>query len=261
VAYDIVPCGKAGHEILVFPSKEESFRFLSARFREISERCIEQRGFFAAALSGGTTPTGFYAELSRDSGGINWKHVHIFFVDERFVPSADSQSNYGMIKEVLLDVVSIPPANIHPIATDASDPSASARHYEGMITDFFRLRPGAVPELDFILLGLGEDGHTASLFPGPQTEAEEQHFVRAVAPAKERLARITLTFPVINNGRHVFFLVTGKAKAPIVRRLVDDDSALPAAQVAPCRGELSLVCDSEAASLLSMKGRDRPSKA
>lgn len=251
MAYQIDSRTMGGRLLLVFQGKEEAFRFLSARFRDVSRASISERGIFTVALSGGKTPVHFYVELGRRSGEVDWKSVHVFMVDERFVPVTDGESNYGMIKETLLDAVPIPPGHVHPIITDASDPRVTAQRYEETLVEFCGSQPGLVPELDFILLGLGEDGHTASLFPGFPLVTQQKRLVRAVAPAEGRVARITLTLETINNGRHVFFLATVKNKSSIMRRvIIDGDPSLPAAGVAPRRGELTFVCDREAAALV-----------
>jgi 6-phosphogluconolactonase len=254
VAHQIDLRARGDRLLLVFQSKEEAFKFLSTRFSDLSRTYISEKGVFTAALSGGRTPVGFYAELGRMSGQVDWKSVHVFMVDERFVPATDIESNYGMIKKTLIDAVPIPPTHVHPIITDTSDPWASARRYEETLSKFFNSRPGVAPMLDFILLGLGEDGHTASLFPGFPSVTQQNRLVQAVAPAAGRVARITLTLETINNGRHVVFLATGKGKAYIVKRvIVDRDEYLPATRVAPRDGEVTFVCDREAAALVDPK--------
>ncbi len=244
--------------LLVFQTKEESCRFLAERFSALSASHISKEGLFTAALSGGRTPVDLYARMAKEGASIDWKSVHVFLVDERYVPASDGDSNYRMIRETLLDAVPIPETNVHPIRTDIPEPRVSAGLYEQMLIEFFGGTPGALPRFDFILLGVGEDGHTGSLYPGTPFGPKETHLVRAVAPAKERLPRITLTLPVINNGRHVFFFVTGRNKADVVKRLVvDGDPSLPATQVAPVQGELTIVCDREAAALVDARHRRR----
>ncbi len=240
--------------LLVFDTRREAFEFLCRRFRELSRKYIAKNGFFAAALSGGKTPVDLYVELGREADAVPWESVHLFLVDERFVPVTDKESNYRMIKESLLDAVPIPAANVHPIRTDTGDPVVSARLYEQELIGFFGCDPGVVPALHFVLLGLGEEGHTASLFPGIDWRSEDKDLVRAVEPVAERLPRVTLTLRAINNGRHVFFLVTGERKAAVVRRMViDEDQSIPAIRVSPRRGELTVVADRDAAFLVDPK--------
>jgi 6-phosphogluconolactonase len=255
VAHDVVRGPDDSPFVLVFESREQMWTFMVGRFREISERAIRERGRFSAALSGGKTPEDLYLEMGRVGQDMEWRDIHIFLVDERFVPPGDDRSNYGMIKRALLDRVPIPAANVHPVETEESDAHTSARKYEADLQGFFDTGPGTIPEFDMILLGMGQDGHTASLFPGLPDLRLERRLVRGVEATPESVARVTLTLPVINRGRTVFFLVTGKAKADIVRRVVEErEPGLPASQVLPVKGALFFVCDGEAASMLD-KGR------
>ncbi len=251
MAHDLVRGPDDGPPVLVFERREQMGAFMVGRFREISERAIRERGRFSAALSGGETPRDLYLEMGRVGQDMEWRNIHIFLVDERFVPRDDERSNYGMIRRTLLDKVPIPAANVHPIETGEPDPRTSARKYEAHLRRFFGAGPGTTPELDMILLGMGQDGHTASLFPGLDDVRLEGRLVREVEAAPDSVARVTLTLPIINRGRTVFFLVTGKAKADIVRRVVEErDPCLPASQVQPAGGALFFVCDREAASML-----------
>jgi len=236
----------------VFGSRPELFAFMADRFRRASQGAITARGCFAAALSGGHTPVGLYSEIARLGGALDWKKIHIFLVDERLVPHEDSRSNFGMIKKTLLDLVSMPRSNVHPVPVDHADPHVSARIYEDNIRVFFHAAPGAMPRFDLVLLGIGEDGHTASLFPGAPLLDDTTHAVGAVAEGEGGTSRVTLTLPVINNAKEVVFLVTGTGKARIVKRVVEErDARLPASLVAPAEGRLSFLCDCEAASALA----------
>jgi 6-phosphogluconolactonase len=238
-------------DVRVFGSRPELFAFMADRFAVASQGAIAAKGCFAAALSGGQTPVGLYREIARLRGALDWKKIHIFLVDERLVPHEDSRSNFGMIKKTLLDAVSIPRSNMHPVPVDPADPHVSARIYEDDIRAFFQAAPGAMPRFDLVLLGIGEDGHTASLFPGTQLLGDATHAVGAVAEGEGRTGRVTLTLPVINNASEVVVLVTGTGKAPIARRVIEErDARLPASLVAPTEGRLSFLCDREAASEL-----------
>ncbi len=239
--------------VQVFGSKADLFAFMADRFRRASQGAITHQGCFAAALSGGHTPVGLYTEIARIGGAVDWKKIHIFLADERLVPHKDSRSNFGMIEKTLLDAVSIPAGNVHPVPVDQRDPLVSARMYEDDIRAFLHTAPGDMPRFDLVLLGIGEDGHTASLFPGTSLLNDTTHAVGAVAEAIGRTGRVTLTLPAINNASEVVFLVTGKGKAPIVKRVVEQrDSRLPASLVAPAKGRLSFLCDSDAASALAL---------
>jgi 6-phosphogluconolactonase len=242
-------------EVRVFGSKADLFTFMADRFCRASDAAIRARGCFAAALSGGHTPVGLYTEIARIGRAVDWKRIHVFLVDERLVPYEDGRSNFGMIKKRLLDAVSIPGENVHPVPVDHADPHVCARIYEDDIRAFFHTSPGDMPRFDLVLLGIGEDGHTASLFPGMPPFGDITHVVGAVAEGRGRTGRVTLTLPVINNAREVVFLVTGKGKAPIVRHVVEErDSRLPASLVAPAEGRLSFFCDRDAASELAARG-------
>jgi 6-phosphogluconolactonase len=224
---------------------------MAGRFLRASQGAIAARGCFVAALSGGHTPVDLYREIARIGGALDWEKTHLFLVDERLVPYEDSRSNFGMIKKTLLDAVPLRRSNVHPVSVDPPDPHVSAKMYEDDIRAFFQAAPGVMPRFDLVLLGLGEDGHTASLFPGTPIPGDAIHAVGAVAESEGRTSRVTLTLPVINNAREVIFLVTGKGKAPIVRRVVEErDAHLPASLVTPAEGRLSFLCDREAASAL-----------
>ncbi len=235
-----------GVEYLVFENSEKIERFLGDRWREISWAAVKERGRFCAALSGGETPVGFYRHLA-GLKGLPWDKTHIFLVDERFVPPSDADSNYRMIRETLLSKIPIAPRNVHPVSTAELSPEISAEQYEEELKILFGLSTTEVPEFDMILLGIGEDGHTASLFPGSEVLKEEKRLAVPVRPTPGLHDRITLTLPVLNAARNVFFLVTGKNKAGALKRLIDErDRTLPASMVEPSRGSLSFVMDKEA---------------
>jgi 6-phosphogluconolactonase len=206
-------------------------------------------GTFAISLSGGSTPKRLYRLLAappyRDA--FPWSRTHLFWGDERFVPPDDAQSNYRMVREALLAHAPIPPGNIHPVPTEHLSPDAAATAYERMLKTFYgadRLAPDR-PLFDVMLLGLGPDGHTASLFPGTAVLEERTHWVAAVVGAKAE-ARITLTYPAIESSRHVAFLVEGAEKQPMVARVANGDISLPAARLHPV-GETTWFLDGAAA--------------
>lgn len=233
--------------------------FVVAKWRDISSEAIRARGFFTVALSGGKTPIEVYRRLAGEGGKrILWYKTHVFFVDERFVPYTDEASNYRMIKETLLDGAGVPLGNIHPIPTDLSDPVSAAERYERDITLFFRLPEDGIPDFDLVMLGIGSDGHTASLFPGSQALSEKRRLVAAVAPGMEKHNRITLTLPVLNKAKNVIFLVTGREKAEILRDVLQgSDISLPASMVMPEEGGLLYLADAGAGSSLKEKGENR----
>lgn len=199
------------------------------------------------ALSGGKTPVELYRRLAEAHETLPWDQTHLFLVDERFLPLNDQDSNYGMLRETLLTGISMPDENLHPIRTGTSDPMAAADQYEQELISFFKLSPGEFPRFDLILLGIGEEGHTASLFPRSPALNDCAHRVAAVILEDIRHHRVTLTLPVINHGENVLFLVTGKNKSTILRRIIGrEDPSLPASRVNPRGGTLLFVIDREA---------------
>lgn len=205
-------------------------------------------GRFAIALSGGSTPKSLYGLMAAPPflGKLPWQRMHFFWGDERFVAPDDPQSNFRMTREAMLSRAPIPPANIHPMPTSGA-PEAAAAAYERELKAFYRadrLDP-ARPLFDVVLLGLGGDGHTASLFPGSPVLAERQHWVASVDDATRGL-RLTLTWPALESARETAFLVSGKDKREILDRFREGDQSLPAARLKPC-GALTVFCDEAAA--------------
>jgi 6-phosphogluconolactonase len=235
----------------VFDAMPEMAARAVNQVERIAEEAIAGRGRFTAALSGGTTPVELYTRLGRE-GRLPWDTTHIFLVDERFVPFSDPRSNYGMIRRTLLGCAAIPAANVHPYAITDAGPDGSARLYEQELLSFFGARTPDLPCFDLVLLGVGEDGHTASLFPGSPALQERQRLVLAIPPTKTGVARLTFTLPVINAGRTICFFVAGSSKANAVKGVADEgDARLPASHVRANHGRLIVFCDKQAAALLS----------
>jgi 6-phosphogluconolactonase len=216
---------------------------------------VAARGRFSVALAGGATPRRTYELLAapplRDQAP--WDRVHVFWGDERCVPLNDSRSNARLAKAAWLDHVPIPGDQIHPMNC-ALDPAAAARHYEAQLREFFAGQP---PRLDLVLLGLGEDGHTASLFPGTMVLAEVERWAAAVSVAEQDLYRVTLTAPLINQAAMVAFLVAGDAKAGVLREVLHglrDPERLPAQLIQPQNGALRWLVDLAAAGSLARDG-------
>lgn len=237
-------------EVLVFQKREKLYDFLIKKWKEISGKAIKERGIFTVALSGGETPVEFYQRLADSKNLFPWSRTHIFLADERFVPFDHPDSNYGMIRANLLKNVAILEKNIHPIpiCPTAED---SAKIYEDNLKKFFQLKEGDLPEFDLILLGIGEEGHTASIFPGDSALSETHRLTAAVHLNEERHDRVTLTLPVINRARQVIFLVSGEEKSEIMKEVLEKpESNLPASMVKPVKGKLFFLLDKEAGSLL-----------
>jgi len=247
------PLGEAAEPIVrIFEDLGALSRGAADLFVQQVLRAIRARGACRVALSGGTTPRRTYEILASRPyrERVPWAAIHVFYGDERCVPPADRQSNGRMTREALLTHVPIPPENVHPIRGDAV-PSEAARLYEA---DLRRHFAGEPPRFDLVLLGMGEDGHTASLFSGSPAVEEKERWVTAVQRAEETLSRVTLTLPVLNQGRCVCFLVTGGNKAGRLFEVLLGTPRLPAGHVRPERGELLWYVDRSAATGLRRGG-------
>jgi 6-phosphogluconolactonase len=236
-------------EIIVCKDGDELNRKAAAQFIALASDAIARSGRFAVALSGGSTPKALYSLLAAPdfSDRVAWPRVHLFWGDERCVPPDHPDSNFRMVRENLLARIQIPPANIHRIMGE-KEPRQAASAYEAELKNFFGA--GALSRFDLIFLGLGDDGHTASLFPGSAALAETENLIAAVYVEKLRSHRLTLTLPVINAAAQVAFLVSGKSKAAIVRAVLDSDAdsaRYPAAMVRPSDGQLTWLITADAA--------------
>jgi 6-phosphogluconolactonase len=222
-----------------------------AAAKRLLARLAEPRERFAVVLTGGSSPEGLYRLLASEPyrNQIPWQRVHWFWGDDRFVPPDDSRSNAGAARRLFLDRVPAPPANVHPIPTDAANPDEAAGRYEAELRAFYgadRLDPGH-PLFDVVLMGVGNDGHTASLFPGQPQADETKHWVVGVPHAgmEPFVPRVSLTLPALASTRDMLFLVTGKAKRDILSRLLAG-ADLPAAR-AHSQGDLVWLVDRDAA--------------
>jgi 6-phosphogluconolactonase len=220
-------------------------------FVQQARQAAQTKGWFSAVLSGGQTPRRTYELLARPPyrDHVSWGQVHVFWGDERCVPHGDERSNTRMVRQALLDHVPIPSSLIHPIAC-SEVPSQGAKQYEAELHDFFGEQP---PRFDLVFLGLGENGHTASLFPGTPVLAERERWVSEVYVAEQKLYRVTLTAPLINQAAVVAFLVSGAAKAGVLQEVLEgpaDPRRLPAQLIHPREGELHWLVDRAAGSLL-----------
>ena len=217
----------------------------------IAARIGSTEDMFRIALSGGNTPRLLYKELASPEyhERIEWRRVELFWGDERFVPHTDPRSNYRMVRETLLAHAPVLIDHIHPIMTEG-DPETAAERYEAVLKSIHggELSTAERPLFDLVLLGLGEDGHTASLFPGSAVLDEQVHWVAAASGRDE--PRISLTYPAIESSRAVIFLVSGKEKAGIVHRVREGDRSLPATRV-QSQGEIVWFLNQDAAGRLS----------
>ena len=209
---------------------------------------VWRTGRCSLVLSGGSTPIALHRLLaSTFHDRIPWAQVHVFWGDERYVPSDDPRSNYRMAKATLLDHVPCPPANIHPMPTHLGEPAVAAHAYEATLDHYWA---GEEPRLDLVLLGMGRDGHTASLFPGSPALHEQQRWVVMTRAPAEPVLRLTLTLPALARSAHAHFLVAGADKADALKHVLSgtaDPTLYPAAAVRPVNGEVIWWVDREAA--------------
>ncbi|MBN2010954.1 6-phosphogluconolactonase [candidate division KSB1 bacterium] len=206
------------------------------------------------ALSGGSTPKQFFhaLALSPTATTLPWRKLHLFWGDERCVPPDHPDSNYRMTKQYLLDNITIPPENIHRIRGE-NNPNGEAIRYAEEIEQFVPGRFDGVPVFDWILLGMGTDGHTASIFPNDDPKVEPKGYCAVATHPQSRQRRISLTMPLINYAKRITFLVTGASKAEMAKQILKSPmkGLLPAAQVNPIHGNLEWYLDATAAALLS----------
>jgi 6-phosphogluconolactonase len=230
---------------------EMSLRAAQATVAVIRD-AVGSAGTCSLALSGGSTPRGLYSLLaSRFRDEIPWTRVHVFWGDERYVPPEDVRSNFRMAKEFLLQHVPCPAANVHPMPTHLPSPDAAAREYEATLKTYW---PGAWPRFDLVFLGLGAEGHTASLFPDSPAIAERARWVLAVTAPSEPPLRLTLTPPALSRSAHIYFLVSGAGKARALDHVVSgtaDPVLYPAAALRPAGGTATWWVDREAAAELT----------
>lgn len=236
-------------EIKVVPDLPALYRAGADEFIRSALEAIAARGRFTVALSGGSTPKGVYSLLA-EANDLPWDKIHFFFGDERDVPPTDPESNYRMAGESLLSRVPVPPANVHRIAAEMGARLATLE-YQSELYAFFNLAPGEWPRFDLIMLGMGPDGHTASLFPGSTALNETDSWVADNWVEKFKTYRITLTFPVINHAAEVMFLVAGQDKSQVLKEVHQGKTdAYPSQRVKPLNGRLLWIVDKAAASLL-----------
>ncbi len=238
-------------EIRIYADADRLAHAAAEHFTTLATAAIATRGQFTVALSGGSTPRATYTLLAMEEFALqlDWSRVHVFWGDERCVPPDDPDSSYWMARETLLDHVPLPARNVHRIRGEM-EPEAAAQSYAAELRAFFGT---PWPSFDLVLLGMGNDGHTASLFPGSAALHEETRPVVAVtAHYQDRPAhRVTLTPPAINAARQVFFLVAGAAKAETLQAVLEGPAErLPAQFIRPTSGQITWLVDSAAASRL-----------
>jgi len=245
-------------EIRTLNTPQELFEAAAELVASAASEAVADRGRFSIALSGGSTPKSLYTLLATNArSSLPWDRMFFFFGDERHVPPTDPESNYRMADEAMLSKVPVPPNNVFRIEAENPDAGAAAEAYEQTLRKFFALEVGQIPLFDLILLGMGPDGHTASLFPGTEGLREKSKLVVANWVEKLKTHRITLTLPVLNAARCDAFLVSGTDKAPVLKSVLEGDAPgeqYPAKLVRPAQGKLIWLLDRAAASGLSSGG-------
>ncbi|MHC4759011.1 MAG: 6-phosphogluconolactonase [Planctomycetota bacterium] len=244
---------KANIEVL--PDLEHLARRSLGLFISDARKAIADKGVFFVAISGGKTPTRFFELLgqSPEACELPWNKIHLFWVDERYVPSDSQWSNYHLALSTFLQKVPIPEKNIHPIPTEYDDFQSSAREYEKTLKENFDLKEGQLPQFDLIVLGMGEDGHVGSLFPNSYAHFDTTDLACVVYILEEELNRITLTHPVICAGAHVAVLVSGERKSTILKEVFTnelDEVRYPVHLLWPVLDKVTWLIDSQAAKLL-----------
>ncbi len=246
--------------VRILADERELAQAAAEEFVGVVKADIEARGFASVTLAGGSTPRALYRLLADPDepflGDVDWDKVRFFFGDERHVPPDHPDSNYRMAYETLLSKLPARPGNVLRFCSEAEDVDFVASYYETLLRRLFQLGPGQVPRLDLVLLGMGADGHTASLFPGSDVLHETARLAAAPWVEKLNAHRFTLTPVVFNHAAHVLFLVSGAAKAATLREVLEGEyqpDRLPAQIVRPVDGTVLWLVDPEAGKLLRPK--------
>lgn len=235
-------------ELITFENVEKLNIFAAEKFVEIAKDSIAEHGCFTVALSGGSTPKKLYSLLTQEPfrSQVEWKKVYFFFGDERHVLPDDSQSNFRMANEALFSQVEIPKENIHRFLTEKGEPKIVAEEMERGIREVFQLKEDEFSRFDLIFLGMGNDGHTASLFPETKALKEDKRIVVENYVPKFETFRLTFTFPTINNARNIIFLISGQEKAETLKEVLHGEfqpEKLPSQAVKPVNGNLLFLTD------------------
>ena len=243
--------------IEVVATAADLYHTAAEEFIRVARAAIGAQGRFTVALSGGSTPKALYSLLAANYADFAWNRIFLFFGDERHVPPTDPDSNYRMVNESLLTKIAIPAENVFRVPAENPDAAAAASDYETQLRRFFELRPedrpGEFPRFDLILLGMGSDGHTASLFPDSAALDEQSRLVVANWVAKFNTHRITFTFPVLNRAAEVVFMASGADKANMLHQVLEAKNTppLPSQRVQPSDGKLLWMLDEAAAAKLT----------
>ncbi len=238
----------------VFQTKEALSKEAADLFLKTALEAVQENGRFTVALTGGSSPVLLHKLLAQSPyrEQVPWEKTFVFWGDERWVPLTDDKSNAKMAMDTLLSHVQVPEAQVYPMWGDAA-PEAFAEQYEELLRNHFK---GSAPAFDLILLGMGDDGHTASLFPGTDVLHEESRWVQAYYLAPQAMHRVTLTAPLLNQGKKILFLTFGENKAKALHEVLEGDrnpEQYPSQLIQPQNGEVLWFVDEAAASQLSRK--------
>jgi 6-phosphogluconolactonase len=248
----------ASVEIRVLTTPQELSEVAAEEVVRCAKAAVTERGRFTIALSGGSSPKSLFNLLATNARTVlPWDRTFFFWGDERHVPPTDAESNYRMAEDTMLSKIPVAAGNVFRMPAENPDAAAAADAYEQTLRKFFQLKPGEVPAFDLILLGMGPDGHTASLFPNSPGLEEKSRLVIANWVDKLKTSRLTLTLPVLNAARCVVFLVSGTDKAAVLRTVLEEDAPpeqYPSKLIKPGSGKLIWLLDRAAASELTNKG-------
>ncbi len=246
-----------GAEIIIVENPEKLAVAAAREFLRLAVEAVQAKGFFTAILSGGQTPKGLYELLASKSHpfreSIPWDGIHFFWGDERHVSPHNPDSNFRMVEEAMLSKVPVIRDNVHRIKAENPNAVGVAEDYEQLLKEYFHLKTGEVPRFDLVLLGMGGDGHTASLFPGTSALNNREHLVAASWVEKFNSYRITLTPAVLCNANRIIFLVSGEEKAETLKSVLEGEyqpERLPAQFIRPVSGKLLWLLDRSSARLL-----------
>jgi len=253
--------GSPMKKLVVCSDAEELNRRAAEQFVRLATESVAASGRFTVALSGGSTPRALYSLLAGETFQplVPWSKVYFFWGDERCVPPDHPESNYGMARVTMLERVPVPTENVYRVPTENGNAQRVAAEYERILRTFFDFNEGQQPRFDLILLGLGEDGHTASLFLGTAA-LEETGTVTSNDIQRLETPRITLTLPAMNEAAHIVFLVSGSSKALVLKEVLegqDQPTRFPAQSIQPVQGELLFLVDRAAASELTPSGDEQ----
>lgn len=223
---------------------------LISKWLDCARKTLAKQESFSCALSGGQTPHALFQELTVLADDPLWLKTHVFQVDERFVDFEDDLNNYRKLSESLLSQITIPQSHCYPMVVNAIDLPSSVKQYEQKLLSHFKLGEKTAPCFDLILLGIGGDGHTASLFPGDKLALESESWVVAVKEFYGHAQRISLTLKTINLAKNIYFLVTGEGKSDILKQVLEGEERYPSSMVEAKKGECIIFCDQAAASKL-----------